>query len=593
MLFSIRDRSEVRRVIPNAPAGYQSPSPSNLSARLRSFVIRPSTFGLSHLRPLVTGHWSLVTRTALLLLVATIFTACGRRQTPVERGNATQTLHRGIGAEVADLDPHLATGLTDYNILTALLEGLVSEDPVDLHPVPGVAERWDISPDALTYTFHLRADAKWSNGDPVTSADFVASFRRILTPSLAAEYAPLLYVIQNAEPFHKSAQPDFAQVGVSAPDARTLRITLEHPTAHFLAMLNHTAFLPVHLPTLEKHGATTQRGNPWARPGRFIGNGPFTLAEWKAAQRIVVKKSPTYWDAAKVRLNEIHFHVTESRDAEERAFRAGQLHLTEALPPSKIETYRRNNPAVLRIDPYLGTEFYRLNLTRPFLNDRRIRRALAQAIDRTAIVEKITRGGQTPAHAFTPASIAGYAPTASIPTDFAAARTLLAEAGYPAGKGAPIVELLYNTSESHRAVAEAVQEMWRRELGLEVRLINQELKTVQSARRTGDFQVLRSVWNPDYLDPLSFLEVWTTSSGNNYTGWSNRAYDQLLFQAARTADPAARTALFQQAEALLIDDAPFIPIYHYTHVFLLHPSVKGWHPTVLDHHPYKHVHLEN
>jgi oligopeptide transport system substrate-binding protein len=570
---------------------------------LRPFVIRPSTFGLSSL---VIGHWSLVISAFrrhsafsclfvpfVGILLALCLSACGKRETLVERGNREQILHRGVGPEIGELDPHLASGNTEYNILTALLEGLVAEDPVDLKPVPGVAESWNPSTDGLTYTFHLRADAKWSDGSPVTAADFVASYRRILTPTLAAQGAPLLYVIQNAESFHKGAITDFSKVGVVALNAQTLRITLEHPVAQFLSMLNHTAFLPVHLASIEKAGSATQRGNNWARPGTFTGNGPFTLAEWKAGQRIVVKKSPHYWDAAKVRLNAIHFHASESRDVEERAFRAGQLHLTESLAPSKIDAYRQENPSVLRIDPYLGTEFYRLNVNRPFLNDVRIRRALALSVDRHVIVEKILRGGQSPARAFTAPGIGGYVSTTSIPSNPEAARTLLTEAGYPGGKGAPTIELLYNTSESHRAVAEAVQEMWRRELGLEVRLVNQEWKTVQATRRTGDFQVLRSVWNPDYLDPLSFLNIWTSSSNDNYTGWTNSEYDQLLFRAARTADATARNTLLQQAEALLLDAAPFVPLYHYTHVFLLQPSVKGWHPTLLDHHPYKHVYLEN
>jgi oligopeptide transport system substrate-binding protein len=527
------------------------------------------------------------------ILLGLGFTACGKRETAVERGNREQILHRGVGPEIGELDPHLASGLTEYNILIALLEGLVSEDPINLKPVPGVAQTWDISADNLTYTFHLRANARWSSGDAVTAHDFVASYRRVLTPSLAAQGAAFFYIIQNAEPFHKGALTDFSKVGIVAADPHTLRITLEHPVAHFLSMLNHTAFLPVHVASIEKTGSSTQRGNPWARPGTFIGNGPFVLADWKAGQRIVVQKSTAYWDSANVRLNGVHFHAIESRDAEERAFRAGQLHLTEALAPSKIDAYRRDNPTALRLDSYLGTEFYRLNVTRPFLNDRRVRRALALAVDRSAIVEKILRGGQAPAHAFTHPGIAHYVSSASIPTDPAAARALLAEAGYPGGKGAPTIELLYNTSESHRAVAETVQEFWRRALGLEIRLVNQEWKTLQSTRRTGDFQVLRSVWNPDYLDPLSFLNVWTSSSADNYTGWSSPDYDQLLFRAARTADAEARNKLLQQAEALLLDDAPLIPLYHYTHVFLIQPSVKGWHPTPLDHHPYKHVYLEN
>ena len=528
----------------------------------------------------------------LLLLGFLALSGCWQRETNVARGIKEQVLHRGISPDIADLDPHLATSAADTNVLIALFEGLVTEDPVDLHPVPGVAERWEVSADQLTYTFHLRPDAKWSNGDPVTAGDFVRSFQRILTPELSADYASFLHVIANAEAYHRGQLTDFATVGVTAVDPRTLRIVLEHPTAAFLSMLTHTAFLPVHLPTLQKHGPPDRRGNPWARPGQFVGNGPFTLSEWRVGQKVVVQKAPTYWDAAHVRLNGIHFHIIESRDAEERAFRAGQLHLTEALPPSKVDTYRTGAPEMLRIDPYLGTEFYRINVTRPFLNDRKVRRALALSVNRKAIVENILRGAQSPAGHFTPPGLSGYTSTASVPYDPDAARSLLAEAGYPGGKGAPAVELLFNPSESHRAVAEAVQEMWKRELGLEVRLVTQEFKVLVSARRAGEFQVLRSVWIADYMDPLSFLGVFTSSSGNNYTGWASPTYDQILFEAARVADPMARNELFQKAEALLVEELPFIPIYHYTHVFLLHPSVRNWHPTLLDHHPYKHVYLE-
>ena len=582
---------------------------------------------------------------AFACAAALCLASCARRETPVERGNREQILLRGVGPEITTLDPHLATGAAEYNILSALLEGLVTENPVTLAPEPGVAESWRVSPDGLVYTFMLRADARWSNGEPVTAADFVASFKRILTASLGANDAPHLYIIQNAEAYHKGRLADFSKVGVAAADSRTLRVTLEHPCATFLAMLNQTAFMPVYLPAIEKNGAADSRANDWARPGKFVGNGPFTLATWRLGQKITVAKSKTYWDAANVRLNGIEFFSIESRDAEERAFRAGQLHLTESLAPSKIDAYRRDAPQLLRIDPYLGTEFYRINTARPFLNDARVRRALSLAIDRGIIVEKILRGGQQPATSFTPPGIDGYAPPdesgsesgsgvpplsektlsekaarrrfhpapvgasqatpesgfAGVPTsrtisgvasDAPTARKLLAEAGYPDGKGAPPVELLFNTSESHRAVAEAVQEMWRRELGLRVTLLNQENKTLQTARETGDYQLLRSVWIADYADPLSFLEIWTASSGNNYTGWSDATYDQLLYQAARAPDRDARDALLRKAETLLLQQAPFIPIYHYTHVFLIQPSVQGWHPTLLDHHSYKSVWLK-
>jgi oligopeptide transport system substrate-binding protein len=532
----------------------------------------------------------------LVLFVAIPFalgtTGCLKRETAVERGNRDQTLHRGMGPEPADLDPHLATTANDYTVLSALFEGLVGEHPATLAPVPGVAERWELSADQLTYTFHLRADAKWSNGDPVTSRDFLASWQRVLTPSLAADNAYLLYIVQNAEAFHQGTLTDFAQVGVSAPDDRTVRITLEHPASYFLSLLQHWVWWPVHLPTLQKHGSPYERGNRWARPDTFVGNGPFNLAEWRTGQHLHVVKSPTYWDAATVRLNAVRFHPIEDLNAEERAFRSGQLHLTEALPVAKVDAYRASSPDLLRIDPYLGTYYYTLNINRPFLNEPRVRRALALSVDRTGIVEKILRGGQQPAHAFTPPDTAGYTATARFDSDFDEARRLLAEAGYPEGKGAPVLEILLNTSENHRVIAEELQATWRKELGLEIRLNNMEGKSVLAARRVGDFQILRSSWIGDYNDPATFLNVWTSSSGNNHSGWSRPDYDQLLFQAARTSDPAARHALFQQAEALLVADAPIIPLYHYTHVFLKHPAVQGWHPNLLDHHPYKHVWLE-
>jgi oligopeptide transport system substrate-binding protein len=529
----------------------------------------------------------------LLGLALALAAGCARHETEVQRGDREQVLSRGVGYEVTDLDPQLATGIAEGNVITALFEGLVVEDPRDLHPIPGVAERWEISPDGLTYTFFLRANARWSNGQPVTAQDFVASWQRMLTPSLGADNAGMLEVLQGAEAFQRGLTKDFSQVGARAVDPRTLRVTLEHPTPDFLTRLTHWAWSPLYLPGIAASGPVYARGNPWTRPGRLVGNGPFVLKKWDPHEIIVLAKSPTYWDAGQVRLQAVQLYPIDSVDAEERAFRAGQLHVTDALPLSKIEAYRRDSPQFLRIDPYLGTYYYAFNLRRPYLNDERIRRALALAVDRGAIVDKILRGGETPATAFTPPGLAGYTPAAKLTTDFPEARRLLAEAGYPGGQGLPPFDLLYNNSENHRLIAEAIQEMWRRELGIEVRLVNQELKVVLAARRAGDFQILRGDWIADYAEPGSFLDIWRSDSGNNYGGWSNPDYDALLFAADRTPDASARSALWQKAEALLLAGAPCIPIYHYTHVFLLQPSVQGWYANPLDHHPYKYVWLED
>lgn len=528
----------------------------------------------------------------LCLSLMLLASSCAKRETAVERGNREQVLHRGIGSEVGDLDPQLAANIAEGDIASALFEGLVVEDPVDLHPVPGVAESWESSPDQLSYVFHLRANARWSDGTPVTAQDFVASWRRILTPSLGASNADLLYLLQGAEGFHKGLTKDFGQVGVTALDAHTLRVRLEHPAPYFLSLLTNPAWLPVPLSVVTAHGSPVERGNPWARAASMVGNGPFRLKSWEPNRRIIVEKSEAYWDAAHVRLQGIQFYPIESMDAEERAFRSGQLHITYVMPFAKVDAYRHDAPQFLRTDPYLNTYFFRLNLRRPPFGDERVRRALSQAVDRTAIVEKLLHGGQRAATAITPPGLGGYVPPAGLPTDFDAARRLLVAAGFPGGKGLPQIELLYNTSDNHRTIAEAVQEMWRRELGIEVRLVNQEFKGVLNERRTGNYQILLSDWVGDYLDPVTFLDLWRTDSGNNHTGWSNPAYDNLLFAAARTVDPAERLRLLQQAEGLMLSAAPIIPLYYNTHVFLLQPSVKGWHPTLLDHHPYKHVWLE-
>lgn len=525
------------------------------------------------------------------LLAAGLVLAGCSKGTNVRTGDAGQVLHRGIGPDLADLDPHMATQTSYYTVLSALLEGLVAEDPQDLHPVPGVAQRWDVSPDGLTYTFYLRGDARWSNGEAVTAQDFIDSWKRVLTPSLGAANASQLYVIQGAEAFNRG-EADFSQVGLRTQDARTLTVQLEHPAPWFLSALSGPAWLPVPVATIRKYGGIADRGNAWATPERWVGNGPFGLTSWHHGQEIVVTRSETYWDEARVRLKEIHFHAFDSIDAEERAFRTEQLHVTETIPSDKVDTYRKNSPELLRIDPLLGTYFLRINVRKAGLNDARVRLALSLAVDRAAIVEKVLRGGQTPALTFTPAGLSGYAPDDALQTNLERARKLLTDAGYPGGAGLPAFELLYNTSENHRVIAESLQEMWRRDLGITVNLTNQDLKSTEGARAAGTFDLLRSSLIADYADPSAFLDAFRSDSSNNFTGWKNGDYDNLLFSAARTADVPSRNALFARAEAILLADAPIIPLYHYTHVYLIRKSVQGWYPTLLDHHPYKGVWLQ-
>jgi oligopeptide transport system substrate-binding protein len=526
------------------------------------------------------------------LAILSLFPGCGKRETLIEAGDRTQVLHIGNGTEPQDLDPDIVTGVQEYHIIMSLLEGLVTEDPVDLHPVPGVAETWDISPDRKVYTFHLRANAKWSNGDPVTARDFLETYKRILSPSLASEYSYMHFVVKNAQPYNEGKITDFNQVGYKVIDDHTLQITLDNSTPYFLSLLTHQSWYPVHIPTVAKYGDVYQRGNKWTRPGHFVGNGAFVLAKWVVNDVIEVRKSPTYWDRDRVKLNAIRFYPIESDDTEERAFRAGQLHVTETVPLSKIDYYKAQHPDLIDTGPYLGIYFYRVNVTKPPLNDKRVRQALAMALDRESIVKDITKGGQLPAYNFVPPGTAGFTSHAEIKENLTEAKRLLAEAGYPNGKGMPPVEILYNTLESHRTIAEAIQQMWKTKLGVDARLVNEEWKVYLDAQRSLDYQVCRAAWIGDYVDPNSFMDMWLTGGGNNETGWSNPDYDHLIAEAARTTDPQQRLQVFEKAEGILMTDMPEIPIYFYTRLFLKRPEVKGWYPTLLDNHPYKYVYLE-
>ncbi|MDR1789648.1 MAG: peptide ABC transporter substrate-binding protein [Opitutaceae bacterium] len=525
----------------------------------------------------------------LLAILAALLPAACSRPANVETGNATRTLHRGIGPEPSSLDPHLATQAGDYAVLSALFEGLVAEDPVDLHPVPGAAESWSVSPDGLVWIFRIRGNARWSNGAPLAAADFAASWRRVLSPALASENAGLLFVLKNAAAYHRGELADFSRVGVAAPDARTLRVTLEHPVPWFPRLLQHWAWWPVHLPSIARNGPVDSRANNWAVPATLVCNGPFTLKQHRPGQRVIVEKNPLHWDAPSVRLDAIHFHPIADLHAEHRAYLSGQLHLTEGIPPAKIPASRRERPAELRTDPLLGVYFYRVNTADPRLSNRLFRRALNLAVPRAAITGKLLRAGERPASAFVPADLPGHKPPPGVATDYALARALLAESGVPAGTP---VEILYNTSDNHRAIAEVIQETWRRELRLDVTLRNMENKSVLEARAAGAYQLLRSSWIADYLDPMSFLEVFRGDSPNNHTGWRDPAYDALLDRAARETDPAARDRLYQEAEQLLLAASPVLPIHTHVHAYLKHPAVRGWHPTLLDHHPYKAVSLD-
>lgn len=529
---------------------------------------------------------------AWVLSVFFLNAGCRPRETLVEAGLRTQTLHLGNGAEPQDLDPQICTAYTEYNILISLFEGLTVIDEATSQAIPGIAARWDRSEDGLVYTFHLRPEAKWSNGEPVTAQDFVFSYQRMLSPGLAAEYAYMLYPLANAEAFNRGTVTDFSTVGVKALGDHTLQLTLASPTPYLLALLAHQAWFPVHPPTILAHGRLDQRGTRWTRPENFVGNGAFALTAWEPNSRIVVEKAVTYWNAAATRLNSVVFYPNESIAADESSFRAGQLHVTYEILPDRIGHYQTTDPASLRVDPFLETYFLRFNVTRPPLNDVRVRRALARAIDREAIATTLLSGSRLPAGHLTPPDIGGYRSTANVPSDFEAARALLAEAGFPGGVGFPTMNIQMNTDAINAKVLEAIQAMWKRELGITVTLSNADFRVYLDNMRSLNYDISRARWIGDYNDPNTYLDMFVTGGGNNQTGWSNPDYDRLIAEAGRTGDQARRFELFQEAERLLIDEAAIAPVFFGTRTYLIHPSVKGWVPSLLGIHRYQTVWLE-
>lgn len=504
----------------------------------------------------------------------------------------TGTLLVGNGTEPEDLDPHITTGIPEFKIQTALFEPLVSADPDSLEPIPAAAESWEVSPDGKTYTFILRHGARWSNGDPVTAGDWVYSLRRVLTPELGNTYLNMFRAIRGAEDYRTGRIDDFSQVGIVAVDERTLRIELDYAVPYFLSMLLHGTYLPVHPPTIAAHGTIGGRGGGWTLPGHLVGNGPFLLTDWRPNEVVRVEANPFYWDRDHVALKAIEFLPIDSIDSEERSFRAGQLHVTNSVPLVKIPGYRESGSTVFRSDPYLGIYYYLFNVEKPPFDDARVRRALSLAVNRRLLVDKVTGGGEEPAYSFYPPLSVHYESDAVLVEDVAEARALLAEAGYPGGEGFPEFELLYNTSESHRMIAETIQQMWRVNLGINAGLFNQEWKVYLDSRDIGDFEVARAGWVPQYDDISIFADLLLPDNPNNSSRWKNEAFAALVHQADQEPDPAKRQRLYQQSEAILLEDMPVMPLYYYRNNYLIRPEVLGWARNAVDHHPYSKVVLQ-
>jgi len=473
---------------------------------------------------------------------------CAKREPSADSPRILRISQRN---EPATLDPQLATLPDEFFVIRAIGEGLLTPNPAGGAPLPGAAERYDVSPDGLTFTFHLRPDSKWSNGDPVTAQDFVRLIERALAPATAVPKAALFFSIRGAPEHYKAAS---GPLGVAAPDAHTLVITLAQPDADFAAKVASGPWIPTH-------------------PAAKVGNGPFVLTEWKPNQHIVVHKNPNYWDATNVKLEGIRFLAMDNGDTEERAFRVGQLDVTMAVPFTKLAGYRAEQPSRLRSVPLSETRYLVLNTTRPPLDDVRVRRALALAIDRAALVDKVLLSGQ-PAFNFVPAGLGGYTPAERITENLAEARRLLAEAGFPEGRGFPKVEL--STWPVNPAQLEAIQQMWRRELGISIAIAQREARTHLASLANGDFALAFMTAIPDYDGASDLFTQLTSAHPLNYPHWRSAEFDRLVDSASTSLDPVARNTAYQQAEKLLLTEMPVIPLYFNTQNFLVAPRVKNW-----------------
>ena len=512
----------------------------------------------------------------------------------LREANRNKILLITVGSEPRTLDPQAAQGVTEHHIIMAMIEGLVAPSIDDqAKVVPGMADRWEHNDDYSVWTFHIGGDRKWSNGDPVTAEDFVFSYKRMLTASFGAQYAENLFILKGAEDYYNGKNRNFDDVGVKAIDDHNLRIELVGPTPYLLSLVQHDSWLPVSPKAILKFGNIDTRDTKWTRPGNYVANGPFIMKSWRPNDVIEVVRNPLYWDAANVKLNGINFYSIENLNTQDRAFQAGQLHKTDQISLDKVPYYRRMHPELVRIDPYEGAYFYRINTSRKALNDPRVRLALNLAIDRDAIVKNILREDQKPATGFTPPGMGDYKPLNKLAYEPERARQLLAEAGYPKGKGFPKFTIHFNTLESHRAIAEAIQQMWKEELGIDVTLENQEWKVYLDTQNSMNYDLSRSAWIGDFMDPVTFLSMWTTGNGNNNTHWSSPKYDALIEQAARTGDPKARFEVLHQAEEIFLSELPVVLVYWYTNAYLLQPSVQNWDPLVLGNHNYKYIDLKS
>ncbi len=520
----------------------------------------------------------------LTLCLAVFAAGCGSES----RAPGTSVLNRSTGPEPESVDPQLARSTQAHMVLRDLFEGLLSYSP-DGQLIGGVAEHWEISDDGLEYSFRLRSDARWSDGDPVVAEDFVFTFRRLVDPSTASPYASHLQSVVNASAIVAGKLPPDA-LGVEARGPHGLLVRLERPSAHFLFKLALPPSFPVKAANLTKYG------DQFARPGNLISNGAYVLRGWTLGSVLDLERNERYWNNAATSIDTVRYHVNEEPSAELNRYRAGELHITDSVPTDAFQQLLRHTPDELRVAPTLAVYYYGFNLKHPELGGKpKLREALSLAIDREELAHKILARGEAPAYSFVPPGTNNYEPPRLPYADMSTAerhqraRRLYAEAGYDEENPFEI-EVRYNTSDTHRRIALAIQHMWREVLGFEAELINEEFRSlIANVTAKQNTEIFRLNWRGVYNDAYAFLDILQSGHPSNFFTYDNEDYDELLARAVEQTEPLPRRRYMEQAERLMLADLPVIPLYFYVSKHLVAPNVRGWQDNILDYHYSQHL----
>lgn len=513
-------------------------------------------------------------------MALTTLVGCGKS---TDGSGTAQEVIYNLGAETKTIDPALNNAVDGFQVISNAFEGLCKLDDNN-KAVEGMAKSWEVSEDGLTYTFKLREDAKWSDGNAVTAKDFAYAWKRALDPKTAADYAFQLYYIAGAEEFNTGKGSKDA-LGIKVVDDYTLEVKLAKPTTYFLEL---TAF-PTYMPLREDIVEADPNG--WTqKPETYVSNGPFKLQQYNMKDSYVFVKNDNYYDNDKVKLNKLTFKMMTDEVSAYASLKNGELQGVEKVPLAEIK--QGVEDGLVQICPQIGTYYYCINVNNnnealgadveKALENKDFRRALSLSIDRDKIVE-ITKGGETSAYSFVPDTIPGVKEGTSFATtkydnvkyDLEAAKAALVAAGYPNGEGLPTLQIKYNSTEKEKLVAEAIQQMWA-QIGVKTNLVAEEWAVFQDSRKNGKYEIARHGWVGDYVDPMTMLDLFITGTGNNNAKYANAKYDELIRKAASEADAAKREGYLKEAEAILMDDMPIIPIYYYTQPRGFAKNFKGY-----------------